>query len=236
MRPPIRTPSRPSLRSIALLLCLLLGLSGCNDFNVKQLAKSDVDMIVDMHIDELADLTDQLMVKLYKRNPRELNKRPGVSVKQRLRQLSSTPPNYRFDELNRAVGDAALKLAFAEEFDGDRVFALMVGLKSMLHASYGMKTELFLLDELNEQLLYNSARNLEIINWRLNNFRGTNKQLFLLSNGYQNGIANLSFERLFGKMILIQDMMAKVVADKNNRTINTVVHSVASTTLLPIPF
>ena len=111
----------------------------------------------------------------------------------------------------------------------------MVGLKSMLHGSYGMRTEIFLLDELNQQLLYHSARNLEIINWRLNNYRGDDGQLYLLSNGVQAGIANLSFERLFGKMILIQDMMAKVVSGKNNRTINTVVHSLASTVLLPIP-
>lgn len=213
---------------------------GCNDFNVRNLAKSDVDMIVDLHLDELDKLNRQLLVKLYKRNPRELRKNPSHSIESRLRQLQLPPPdqqpNYRFAELDNRVGNQALRLAFDSEFHGDRVFALMVGMKSMLHGAYSMKTELFLLDELNHQLLYNSARNLEIINWRLNNVRDQNNELLLLSNGYQDGVANLSFERLFGKMILIQDMMAKVVADRNNRTINTVVHSVASTALMPIPF
>ncbi len=223
-----------------LLLGLSLLLVGCNDFNVRNLAKSDVDMIVDLHLAELNQLNRQLLIKLYKRNPRELKKHPGNTIESRLRQVKLPPPgqqpNYRFAELDNRVGEAALRLAFDADFRGDRVFALVVGIKSMLHASYSMKTELFLLDELNQQLLYNSARNLEIANWRLNNFRNNKGQLLLLSNGYQDGIANLSFERLFGKMILIQDMMAKVVADRNNRTINTVVHSVASTTFLPIPF
>ena len=176
------------------------------------------------------------MVKLYKRNPRELAKAPQRTVNQRLRQLSSIPPNYRFAELSHKQGEAALELAFQPEYSGDRVFAFMVGLKSMLHASYNMQTELFLLDQLDQQLLYHSARNLEIINWRMNNFKRLDSTPYLLSNGYHNGIPNLSFERLFGKMILIQDMMAKVVADKNNRAISTVFQSVASTTLLPIPF
>ncbi|MEH6650204.1 MAG: hypothetical protein V7707_09295 [Motiliproteus sp.] len=239
-QPSLRPAPRAQSFSGRLLLLLislpiLLSVSGC-DFNVKNLAKNDVDMIVDQHILELKSLTDRLMVKLYKRNPRELAKAPQRTVNQRLRQLSSIPPNYRFAELSNKQGEAALELAFQPDYSGDRVFAFMVGLNSMLHASYNMQTELFLLDQLDQQLLYNSARNLEIINWRMNNFKRFDSKPYLLSNGYHNGIANLSFERLFGKMILIQDMMAKVVADKNNRTISAVIHSVASTTLLPIPF
>ncbi len=112
----------------------------------------------------------------------------------------------------------------------------MVGIRSMQHASYGQKTEFFLLDELDQQKLYNSARNLEVVAWRLNNHRQQDGSLFLLSNGSHNGIANLSFERLFGKMISLQDMMAKVVSGKTDRAINTVIHGVASSTLLPIGF
>lgn len=217
-----------------LLLLILLLLAGC-PFNVKNLAKGDVDMVIDQHILELNALSAELLIKLYKRNPKQLAKAPGMSVDDRLQQLSFTPPNYRFAELNKQAGEQALQLAFSPTFSGDRVFALMVGLKSMLHASYGMRTELFLLDELDQQLLYNSARNLEILDWRLNNNRKDNGQLYLLSNGYQGTVVNLSFERIFGKMILIQDMMAKIVSGKSNRAINTLFHSMASTVFLPIP-
>ncbi|MEH6625303.1 MAG: hypothetical protein V7739_02580 [Motiliproteus sp.] len=219
-------------------VAVLLIVSGCagKPFNLKNLAKSDVDMVADAHIQQLYIYSRDLMVKLYKRNPKELAKQNGATVESRLKQLAMDSTDFRFTELNKLRGNDALRLAFDEEFEGDRVFALMVGIRSMQHASYGKKTEFFLLDDLDQQKLYNSARNLEIIAWRLNNHRQTDDSLFLLSNGYQNGIANLSFERLFGKMISLQDMMAKIVSGKTARAINTVFHGVASSTLLPIGF
>ena len=69
----------------------------------------------------------------------------------------------------------------------------------------------------------------------LNTRRDSRGELFLLSNGISlNQVPNYSYERIFGKLIAIQDMMAQIVSDTNNRTINKVVHGVASTTLLPI--
>ena len=45
---------------------------------------------------------------------------------------------------------------------------------------------------------------------------------------------NLSFERLFGKMIALQDMMAEITANSGNRTINRVVQGAATMIFLPI--
>ncbi|MFT5722873.1 MAG: hypothetical protein ACI9W6_003212, partial [Motiliproteus sp.] len=61
-----------------LLLLILLLLAGCS-FNVKNLAKSDIDMVVDQHILELNTLTTQLLIKLYKRNPKQLAKAPEMT-------------------------------------------------------------------------------------------------------------------------------------------------------------
>ncbi|MCD8512741.1 MAG: hypothetical protein LRY63_04615 [Nitrincola sp.] len=92
-----------------------------------------------------------------------------------------------------------------------------------------------MLNNLDQQRLYNSARNIEIIVWRLSNRRDSRGSLFLLTNGIAEGkVQNLSFERLFGKLIAHQDMMARIVSDKNNRGINKVVISVATATLFPI--
>ncbi|MCW9051899.1 MAG: hypothetical protein OQJ91_06260 [Motiliproteus sp.] len=217
-------------------LLAVITLSGCGGkgFNVKNIAKSDVDMVADTHVAELNAHCRKLMIKLYKRNPKELAKIHGTTLESRLQQLTSDRTEFSFPELNHLQGNNALRLAFDEDFTGDRVFALMVGLRSMLHASYNQKIEFFLLDDLDQQKLYNSARNLEIIAWRLNNHRSADGSLYLLSNGYQQGIANLSFERLFGKMISLQDMMSKIVSGKTDRAVNTVIHGVASTTLLPI--
>ena len=49
-----------------------------------------------------------------------------------------------------------------------------------------------------------------------------------------NGVANLSFEREFGKLIGIQDTLAKIIEDKNNRAIRFGVVNVASMVFLPI--
>lgn len=105
----------------------------------------------------------------------------------------------------------------------------------MLHASYEYRDEFFLLNDLNQQKLYNSARNLEAVAWRLANRHQADGTPFLLSNGVStDGVPNYSFERIFGKLIAYQDMMARIVSDKTNRAIKTVVVGFASSTLLPI--
>jgi hypothetical protein len=48
------------------------------------------------------------------------------------------------------------------------------------------------------------------------------------------GIANLSFEREYGKLIGIQDTLARIIEDKSNRAIRFGVVNVASMVFLPI--
>ncbi|WP_116644370.1 hypothetical protein [Salinivibrio sp. HTSP] len=220
---------------------LLLSLTGCaqklgRPFDIKNLAKSDMDLITDIHIAEIRDLSEALIVKLYKRNPRELKKVPGMTIEKRVAQLMTAErPDNGFRELGGMDGIALLPLAFSSEFEGDRVFALMAGVTGMISASYNHQLEFFLLDDIDQQKLYNSARNLEKIAWLLNNQKDEHGQLLLLSNGMgKNGVPNYSYERLLSQMIIIQDMMAVMVADSTNRNINQVVHSMASMTFFPI--
>ncbi|WP_240776214.1 hypothetical protein [Nitrincola alkalilacustris] len=224
-----------------LLYCLsLMLLSGCatpgdRPFNIKSLAKTDIDMVADAHVEEVTALARELTIKLYLRNPREMAKGPpGMTLDQRLDLLFSSPRLITHPELNNRYGVDAVPLAFDPAFQGDRVFALMVGISGMLHAAYNYKDTFYILDEINQQKLYNSARNIEVVVWQLSNRRQSNGELFLLTNGLDEYAQNLSFERLFGKLIAHQDMMARIISDKTNRSINKVVHSVASFTLLPI--
>ena len=59
---------------------------------------------------------------------------------------------------------------------------LTSGLGSMIQAAFNDKTELFLLDDLDPQRLYNAARNVEIAVWKLSNARDPRGELYLLSN------------------------------------------------------
>lgn len=216
-----------------LLLLLFSGLTACGNqaFSVKHLAKSDVDMVTDVVV---ADTRRQLMVlmdKLYKRNPRQLAKTPGMTVERRKLMIFDTAKALVFNELNGLQEVDAMNLAFEKSFKGDRVFALMVGLTGMVRQSYGYNEEFFLNDELDAQKLYNSARNIEVMAWKLKN-QPTDKDMIITSK--LNGVIdNTSFERLYGKLIQKQDLMAKVIADRDSRTIKTVIQSGLSV-FLPI--
>jgi hypothetical protein len=136
--------------------------------------------------------------------------------------------------LGDCTGSACIELAFADDFNGDRVLALMVGLRSMIDAAYGHKQEFFLTDELDPQKLYNSARNIEITVWRLAHRKNSFGQPYLLTDSLNEGVRNLSYERLFGKLISLQDTLATIIAERNNRLIKNVIQRFATAVFLPI--
>ena len=226
-----------------LLAAAALGACTAGSFRPQTLAKTDIDLVADRSIAILERQLRELTIKLYRRNPRELQKRRGATLDARLHQLFSQPGELSFGELDNRQSTDAIQLAFDENYTGDRVFAVMAGLTDMLRRSYGYKAEYFVLDELDQQKLYNSARNVEILVWRLSQRRDSEGRLFLLTNemtetgpstGLRTGVDNLSFERLFGKMIAVQDLMAEITADSTQRTINRVVQGAASMIFLPI--
>ena len=224
------------------ILCTLITLlTACSSnskqvFNIKSLAKSELDMVIDEHLTQTSSQAQTLLIKLYKRNPRELKKAPAnTTVQTRIKQLFGSPRQIQFNELNDKYANSALLEAFNPNFKGDRVFAYMAGVAGILHTSYNFQDEFFMLDPINEQRVYNSARNLETASWLLNNSASDRGELYILSNSYSPaGIINLSYERLFGKIIASQDILANIIANRNNRTISKVLHGFASTTLLPL--
>ncbi|MDP5054711.1 MAG: hypothetical protein NWP69_13045 [Congregibacter sp.] len=215
---------------------LLLGsaLGGCGGYQIKNLAKSDIDLVTDEFISETRWLVLELMSKFYARNPDQLLRGSINNLDDRLRQLRDTPGPLAFRELAYVQEIAALELVFAEGFTGDRVFALIVGLGGMLRHAYGYNTESFLFDSLESETLATSARNIEILLWRLKNNRQSSGKLFLVSSEYRGQTDNLSFERLFGKLIALQDMMARIAQDAGDRRVTKVVHT-ATSVFIPLP-
>ncbi len=217
------------------VLSFLISLSGCRNpidtSALNSLAKTDVDMMADTSLREMNLLMEELLVKLYKRNPGELDKVSGMSIGQRQDQIFDTPGRLIFAELINKQGTDAMGLTFHPDYDGDRVFALMVGLVGMTRSAYNWQDEQFMFDSLDAQKLFDSARNIETMAWLLSNSKGWDGELLLLSNSRPGEKENLSYERMFGKMIAIQDMMAFVAADKWDRGIN---HAVFNVVLLPM--
>lgn len=222
------------------LLTALVAGCGSMPKPMRNLGKSDVDFVMDVHARQLKVQMVELTRKLYVRNPIQLSKNPSATIDSRIEQIfgpeeSITLPPLVFDELGGVTGIDAILLSFDEGFEGDRVFAATVGLSEMLRRSYNHQQEFFIIDSLDEQSLYNSARNIEIFVWRLYHRKDENGKPLIYTNQTTENGGDISFDRLFTKMVMIQDMMALIVADKTNRGITKVAHGVAQFVFLPVP-
>ncbi len=221
------------MRNLIIAL-ILLGLGACSSYELKNIAKSDVDLVTDEFIEETRRLVRELAVKLYKRNPGELAKIPGMTIEMRLAQLQTHRGKLDFAELSGRQETDAMELVFSQDFSGDRVFALIVGLGGMLRHAYGYNHEHFIFDTLSVEPLWTSAHNVEVLAWRLRNNRQPNGEPWLVTSEYRGVTDNLSFERLFGKLIVLQEMMARIAGDADNRRVNKVVHA-AGSVFIPLP-
>jgi hypothetical protein len=229
------------------ILCVLLMHCACNNeivrenkpveegTGISQIAKSDIDNVLDIHIQESQKLLRELMLKLYKRNPRELKKSELELPEEHLVRLFDLEHTWDFPELEGKYDVDLINLTFNKDYKGDRVFAFVAGLMSMIMKSYNYKSEFYMLDTVEPQKLYNCARNIEIAVWKLSNNLASNGEPFLFSNSLPGEeVTNISYERLFGKLIGTQDNITEIISKKNNRTIKTVIQRMATAVFLPI--
>lgn len=238
-----------------LLICLLL-LSACSnqpqkpsvdsrnskpvpvreDRNmISQLGKSDIDRLADIESEENRQSLKLLMLKLYKRNPKEANK-SGMGDAERIINMLFDPKathQWQFPHLQNLKSTDAIHLAFKPEFEGDRVLALIVGMQTMLLRAHGDKNNFYMTDSLDPQSLYNAARNIEIVAWKIANARKASGELMLLNNEQSETERNLSFEREFSKMIGRTDLLALLLAEKSQRLISKITQSIATSALFP---
>ena len=202
---------------------------------INQIGKGDSDRMADVEVRENTESLRLLMLKLYKRNPHELQKStPDVAEKMVNWVFNGeTQHHYQFESINNQQGTEAIFLAFKPEFAGDRVLAFIVGLQTMLLKAHGNKTDFYLNDSIDPQHMYNVSRNIEIAAWKLSSARDETGALYLLSNEINDKDKNLSFEREFGKMIGRTDLFAITLAEKSQRLISRVVQSLATAVFLP---
>jgi hypothetical protein len=233
------------LRLIPLIfLSLLIGCAGTGTtprkpppgFDPNQVVKSDIDRVAEAHQREIFASLKLLTEKLYRRNPREWRKGGQPSLEAAVARIFEANHGWAFRELEGKRGTDAIHLAFREDYAGDRVLAFIAGLGGMTMTAFNDKTELFLLDDLDPQALFNAARNVEIAVWKLSNAMAPNGELWLLSNEGAGPVKNLSFEREFGKIIGNLDLISKIIADKTHRIVAKVFQNLATAIFLPVKF
>ena len=205
-----------------------------------QLAKADFDRMADVELAENTQSLRNLMLKLYKRNPHELAKSTADNAEKMTEWVfeGALQHHWQFKEIGNKQGTDAIFLTFDANYQNDRVLPFIVGLQTMLAKAHGNKTEFYLTDKIEPQLIYNVARNIEIAAWKLSNARDADGNLYLLTNeiNYQDSThiaQNLSFEREFGKMIGRTDLYAIALAEKSQRLISRVMQSIATAAFLP---
>jgi hypothetical protein len=235
-----------NMKEAILLLQIVLLLGACSretrpdqdpaerKFSVQTLAKGDIDSVLDIHVYESRKLLRELMVKLYKRNPKELKKSPFSDIDKNISRVFDKHHDWSFKQLDYKEGIDTIRMTFDNAYQGDRVFSFIVGVSSMLMASYGDRTDFYMLDKVDAQVLYNCARNIEIAVWMLSNRRDEQGELYLYSNSLPNEETYLSYERLFGKLIANQDTIAIIMESKNKRIIKKVFQKMATAVFLPI--
>lgn len=199
--------------------------------DITYLAKTDIDTVADTHYRRAQVHLKTLALKLYKRNPRFCQSATGLDdcVNQIFAQapsgeLTSSCPN----------GLVCMETALKPDYAGDRVKLLMAGMKRMIDASYNFKTSFYVIDQLDAQKLYNSARNIEIVVWRMKHHVDGRGNVYILSNATNGNVENLSFERLFGKLISLQDTMASIVDEQQHRLVKNIIQRLATAVFLPI--
>ena len=202
--------------------------------NLSSFAKSNIDDVIELHQQRVMQDLKTLTIKLYQRNPYQRHDRHMRTLEDSVARLFMYPADVGFAKWDGFEPTEIIRLALTEEYDGDRVLAFTVGMRRMLIASYNNQSEFYYLSSIDQQKLYNSARNIEIAAWMLAEKRNAKGRRLLLSDSLQDESRNLSFQRIIGGMIATQDNISAIIAQKNGRLVKTMVVQAASMMFLPI--
>ena len=205
------------------------------DDGIEHLAKSDIDEVIEYHQRAVIRDLKKLMLKLYQRNPKGRHDEGIRSIEASVNLIFSHDHNKGFPQWGGLVGTDVVRIAMDASYQGsDRVLPFIIGLRKMLMASYDNQIDFYYLSSIDEQKLYNSARNIEISVWMLAEYRDLEGQLLLLSDSLEHEQRNLSYQRLIGRMIATQDNLAEIVSHKTGRLIKTIIVQLTSMIFFPI--
>ncbi|WP_313301245.1 hypothetical protein [Diaphorobacter sp.] len=190
------------------------------DANLNEWLQSDMNRVANFGMRENLNALYRMADKLYKRNPAEWRKGGAASREEALNKLKQAIEGEQpWEPLQGKRDIDAMALAMSPSFTGDRVSAFIYSTMDMIVTAHGGKTEFYLIDGQDAQMLYNAARNIEIAVWMLAHRRGDNGKPLLLADEINPNERNLSYEREFGKIIARLDLLAAVTTEKYRRAV-----------------
>lgn len=218
------------------LIILIIFLASCKNNVLTNIAKTDIDIITEIHVSNAKENIEDLIIKLYKLNPIYLRKNEKFNnVSEVIIDIFKDIDVKKIDKTGKDNINLILK-GFNHDFNGDRIYYICKGLYGMINASYNYKNKFYLTDpKLDAQKLMNTAINIETLVWRLSNSKN-NGELLIKTNNINKNKINLSFERLFGKLINNQENMARIISSQQGRIIQKAAKGIVSSIFLPIGF
>jgi len=224
------------MNKILIILSIFI-LTSCKNNVFTNIAKTDVDIITEIHVSNANNYIEDLIIKLYKMNPKYISKNKEFdTVSSVIIDIFKEVDKSKLDRTGQENINLILK-GFSKDFNGDRIYLICKGLYGMINASYNYKRKFYLTDpKLDAQKIMNTAINIETLVWRLSNEKENNILLIKTNNIDDNKNINLSFERLFGKLINNQENMAKIISSQQGRIIQKAAKGIVSSIFLPIGF
>lgn len=224
------------MNKILIILSIFI-LTSCKNNVFTNIAKTDVDIITEIHVSNANNYIEDLIIKLYKINPKYILKNKEFdTVSSVIIDIFKKVDKSKLDRTGQENINLILK-GFSKDFNGDRIYLICKGLYGMINASYNYKRKFYLTDpKLDAQKIMNTAINIETLVWRLSNEKENNILLIKTNSIDDNKNINLSFERLFGKLINNQENMAKIISSQQGRIIQKAAKGIVSSIFLPIGF
>ncbi len=224
------------MKRITVLIVSIFLLASCKKNAFTNIAKTDINIVTELHVQNANEFVEELIIKLYKLNPKYISKNKNFDkVSEVIIDIFKEVDINKIDKTGKENIDYILK-GFDKEFSGDRIYFICKGLYGMINASYNYKKEFYLTDKiLSEKKLMNTAINIETLVWRLSNTK-IKGALIIKTNNIHNEKINLSFERLFGKLINNQENMSRIISSQQGRSVQKAAKRIVTSIFLPIGF
>lgn len=150
-----------------------------SDKHLTQVSKALTQkQIMSAHTEDLR----ALMLALYEAHPEELAKSTAMGPREMTEWVFDGKFGWRFDGLRSMQDQQALNLLFDEQFQGDHVLALVVGLETSLFHGYGAENEFAIPAEQDATRMHALACTLRDFQQRYHGLISGPKQLLMLQN------------------------------------------------------
>lgn len=217
------------LAGTAAALLAPLALTGCSSFRSTERAEpygnqewlqSGTNRIANLSLRDNLQSVRRVQTTLYRRNPREWRKAAASMEEATQRTWDAVMQGTPLPELRGATGIDAIRLAFEtgpQGYQGDRVAALVVGWASMLKQANGNTWDQTMIDGVDAENSYRTARNFEISLWLISSKAGPDGQPLLLATEISDRGRNLVADRELSKVVARLDLLAAQADEKYRR-------------------